>query len=93
MLPDTDPKNVIGVGNAAGVGALMTLLSDEARQEAEDVAASIEHVEIATESRFQDHFVAAMAFPTRDGTYPHLESRVKLPDPNGQKRTRKSKRR
>ncbi len=79
LIPDCDPDRVSAVGNAAGVGALMVLLSGTARVEVEAVTARIEKVETAVEPAFQEHFVAAMAFPHATLPFPHLAARVTLP--------------
>ncbi|MFP3915927.1 MAG: ASKHA domain-containing protein, partial [Actinomycetota bacterium] len=73
LIPDCDLSRVSSAGNAAGGGAIMALLSQSARIEVEDLAARIEKMETATEPRFQEHFVAAMAIPHRDHHFPHLE--------------------
>ena len=80
LIPDCDPDRVEGVGNAAGVGALMVLLSGAARTEVELVTASVEKVETAVEPGFQEHFVAAMALPHATLPYPQLARRVTLPE-------------
>lgn len=79
MVPDCDLDRVSSAGNAAGMGAMIALLSGVARTEIEDVARRIEKVETATEPSFQEHFVAAMAIPHRTESYPHLQTRVELP--------------
>jgi uncharacterized 2Fe-2S/4Fe-4S cluster protein (DUF4445 family) len=81
LLPDCDVDRVAAVGNAAGVGALMVLLSATARTEVEAVTARIEKVETAVEPAFQEHFVAAMALPHATIPYPRLAARVTLPAP------------
>jgi uncharacterized 2Fe-2S/4Fe-4S cluster protein (DUF4445 family) len=40
----------------------------------------VEKVETAVESRFQEHFVAAMAFPHKTAAFPNLAKVVKLPE-------------
>jgi uncharacterized 2Fe-2S/4Fe-4S cluster protein (DUF4445 family) len=81
LVPDCDVDRVEAVGNAAGVGALMLLLSAGARGEIERVAAEIVKVETAIEPAFQEHFVAAMAFPHAHLPYPRLAERITLPPP------------
>ncbi len=83
MIPDCPIENVVSVGNAAGTGARIALVNREARREIEAVVRTIEKVETAVEPRFQEHFVAAMAIPHNDAPYPHLRSRVTLPDDGG----------
>jgi len=65
--------------NAAGTGALIALLSAEARREIERVVRTVEKIETAVEPRFQDHFVAAMALPHATAPYPNLAQVVELP--------------
>jgi len=72
LIPDCDLDRVSAAGNAAGSGAIIALLSGAARREIEAVAARVEKVETATESRFQEHFVAAMGFPHSFHDFPHL---------------------
>ena len=79
LLPDCDLANVSSAGNAAGTGARIALLNASARGEIEEVVSRIEKVETATEPRFQDHFVSAMAFPHKSDPFPHLQRAVKLP--------------
>lgn len=81
LIPDCDLSRVSAAGNAAGSGAIMALLSAAARREAEEVARMIEKVETATEPRFQEHFVAAMAFPHSRHRFPRLSAAVELPEP------------
>ncbi|CAN5776167.1 ASKHA domain-containing protein [soil metagenome] len=81
LVPDCDVGRVEAVGNAAGVGALMLLLSAGARGELEGVAERIVKVETAIEPAFQEHFVAAMAFPHAHLPYDRLAERVTLPAP------------
>ncbi|MEE8599455.1 ASKHA domain-containing protein [Euzebya tangerina] len=81
LVPDCEPAHVTSVGNAAGHGSLMSLLSVAARRRGEQLASSIEKVETAIEPRFQEHFVAAMGFPHTTATYRHLAEHVALPAP------------
>ena len=79
MIPDCSIERISSAGNAAGTGAMIALLSGEARREIEAVAASIQKVETATEPRFQEHFVDAMAIPHRTAEYPNLSKIMTLP--------------
>ncbi|HEY7563757.1 MAG TPA: ASKHA domain-containing protein [Acidimicrobiia bacterium] len=81
MIPDCPIDQVSAAGNAAGTGAMMALLSGEARREIEDVAARVEKIETAVEPSFQEKFVAAMGIPHRDDAYPNLAQVVDLPAP------------
>jgi uncharacterized 2Fe-2S/4Fe-4S cluster protein (DUF4445 family) len=91
MIPDCDLDRVSAAGNAAGVGAMMALLSGVARAEIEEVAPRIEKVETAVEPRFQEHFVAALAIPHKTDPYPLLSKVVDLPSRtvSGQRRRRR----
>ena len=93
LLPDCELDDVGAAGNSAGTGALMVLLSSAARTEIEQVTARIDKVETAIEPDFQEHFVAAMAFPHASLPYSHLAERVLLPAPpaaGGPRRSRRS---
>ncbi|HEY7589562.1 MAG TPA: ASKHA domain-containing protein [Candidatus Limnocylindrales bacterium] len=79
LIPDCDLSRVASAGNAAGTGALIALLSGAARAEIEEVVRRVEKIETAIEPRFQEHFVAAMAFPHRTASCPNLSKAVKLP--------------
>jgi uncharacterized 2Fe-2S/4Fe-4S cluster protein (DUF4445 family) len=73
MIPDCDLNDVIAVGNAAGDGARIALLSREQRAEARRIAESVQHVQIAVSPDFQTEFVAAMGLPHATDPFPHLE--------------------
>ncbi|RDB43142.1 DUF4445 domain-containing protein [Halomonas sp. DQ26W] len=79
LIPDCDLEHVNSAGNAAGTGARIALLSRRARREIEEVVRRVQKVETATEPRFQEHFVAAMAIPHRHDLFPHLSAHVTLP--------------
>jgi uncharacterized 2Fe-2S/4Fe-4S cluster protein (DUF4445 family) len=80
LVPDCPLDGVRSVGNAAGAGAVIALLSATARAEMEAAVRAIEKIETATEPRFQELFVAAMAFPHATAPNPHLEQLVTLPE-------------
>ncbi|WP_163576506.1 ASKHA domain-containing protein [Halomonas faecis] len=79
LIPDCDLDHVTSAGNAAGTGARIALLSRKARREIEAAVRRVEKVETATEPRFQEHFVAAMAIPHRHDPFPQLRAEVTLP--------------
>jgi uncharacterized 2Fe-2S/4Fe-4S cluster protein (DUF4445 family) len=81
LVPDCPLDRVSAVGNAAGHGARIALVNAAARREIAEVVRRIEKIETAIESRFQEHFVAAMGFPHASDAFPHLSQRVRLPDP------------
>ncbi|ESR26693.1 Iron-sulfur cluster-binding protein [Lutibaculum baratangense AMV1] len=70
LIPDCDVEKVASVGNAAGTGARMALMNRGYRSEIEDLVKRIEKLETALEPKFQEHFVAAMAFPNKVDPFP-----------------------
>jgi uncharacterized 2Fe-2S/4Fe-4S cluster protein (DUF4445 family) len=100
MIPDCDLAQVSSAGNAAGTGARLALLSQEARTEIEQRARSIEKIETAVEKNFQQYFVEAMAIPHSLHSFTELARVVTLPaqsvaadDPagGGRRRRRRSR--
>jgi uncharacterized 2Fe-2S/4Fe-4S cluster protein (DUF4445 family) len=79
LVPDTPLELVQPAGNAAGTGALIALLSAEARRDIERIVRTVEKVETAVEPRFSEHFVEALAIPHRTAPSPHLAAAVRLP--------------
>ncbi|MDH3293849.1 MAG: ASKHA domain-containing protein [Acidimicrobiia bacterium] len=79
LIPDCPLDAVAAVGNAAGSGAVRSLLSTEERAEMEAVVASVIKIETATEPRFQELFVAALAFPHMNAPSDNLAAAVDLP--------------
>jgi uncharacterized 2Fe-2S/4Fe-4S cluster protein (DUF4445 family) len=79
LVPDAPVDRVVGAGNAAGTGALIALLSAEARHEIERVVRTVEKIETAVEPRFQEHFVEAMAIPHASAPATNLAREVQLP--------------
>ncbi len=80
LIPDCDLDDVKAVGNAAGTGALMALLNRGHRREIEQTVSKIEKIETALESKFQEHFVNAMAMPNKVDSFPKLSTVVTLPE-------------
>ncbi|MCX5683512.1 MAG: ASKHA domain-containing protein [Planctomycetota bacterium] len=63
LIPPLPLERVKFVGNAAGAGARMLLLSRDLRRVADDVARGVEHVELSRRPDFQARFAEAMFFP------------------------------
>ncbi|KSV75403.1 ASKHA domain-containing protein [Sinorhizobium sp. Sb3] len=80
LIPDCDLEEVKAVGNAAGTGALMALLNRGHRREVEQTVSKIEKIETALESKFQEHFINAMAMPNKVDAFPKLSAVVTLPE-------------
>jgi uncharacterized 2Fe-2S/4Fe-4S cluster protein (DUF4445 family) len=74
MIPDCDPRQIIPIGNAAGVGALVTLLNREKRSESEWVARMVEYVDLASLKDFKKEFIEALHIPHKKDPFPHLDS-------------------
>jgi len=66
MYPDVPLERVEFVGNTAGSGARMTLLSADERERAEDLAKKIEYVELGADPNFQNEFLSATYLPHRE---------------------------
>lgn len=81
MIPDCDLTKVRSVGNAAGTGARIALLSRAARTEIETVIRRVEKVETAIAPKFQEYFIAAMNLPNAVDPFPNLAKVVELPTP------------
>jgi len=63
LLPEGVPVNRIQpVGNAAGAGAVMSLLSREATEKAASLAKRCEHIELSAHRHFSDRFARALRF-------------------------------
>ena len=73
MIPDCDPGQIIPIGNAAGVGALVTLVNREKRSESDWVARMVEYVDLASLQGFKDEFIDALHIPHKKDPFPHLE--------------------
>lgn len=63
MLPNVSEDKITHIGNAAGVGACMALLSEEERAQADIQAKEVEHIELALHPDFENEYVKAMYFP------------------------------
>ena len=81
LVPDCPLDSVRAVGNAAGTGAVQALLSRSLRAEMEQAVRDVVKIETALEPRFQELFVAAMAFPHASAPMPHVSAVVQLPEP------------
>jgi uncharacterized 2Fe-2S/4Fe-4S cluster protein (DUF4445 family) len=96
LIPDCILERVESAGNAAGTGARIALLNVAARKEIETVAAEIVKIETATEDKFQEYFIDAMAFPHKTDAFPRLFSVVNRPiakAPSGSDKPRRRNRR
>ncbi len=62
LLPAILPEKIIAVGNAAGDGSRMALVSQSIRRRAYGLPAKVEHFELSTRPDFQDIFIDALSF-------------------------------
>jgi len=63
LIPRVRPGIIQSLGNAASTGASMVLLSKAYWQMANELAHSIEHIELSTRVDFNDYFVESLNFP------------------------------
>jgi uncharacterized 2Fe-2S/4Fe-4S cluster protein (DUF4445 family) len=64
IIPNVPMERIDSVGNAAGEGAKLALISRKILKDADRVAESVEHVELMLDAGFQDRFADAMMFGT-----------------------------
>jgi uncharacterized 2Fe-2S/4Fe-4S cluster protein (DUF4445 family) len=60
LLPEVPPERVSQVGNAAGTGARLALISRSHRQQAQEIAQRVRYIELARSPRFMRNFAEAM---------------------------------
>jgi uncharacterized 2Fe-2S/4Fe-4S cluster protein (DUF4445 family) len=60
MFPDVPLYKFSQVGNAAGLGARLALISREQRKQIQHVIGDVDYIELTTSSSFQDAFMSAM---------------------------------
>jgi len=65
LLPPVDPEKIYFIGNSSLAGARALLLSEQTKQKTEALVRKIRYVSLATNSRFQDTFIAALDFGWR----------------------------
>lgn len=63
LLPALPPQRITPVGNAAGSGARMVLLSREMRSLAFALPDRVKHIELFSRTDYQQEFIKALAFP------------------------------
>jgi uncharacterized 2Fe-2S/4Fe-4S cluster protein (DUF4445 family) len=63
LLPTVPTERIRGVGNAAGAGALLALLSREERRRAVELARGARHLELSRRPEFQMAFMETILFP------------------------------
>jgi uncharacterized 2Fe-2S/4Fe-4S cluster protein (DUF4445 family) len=63
MFPPLPRERFVQVGNAAGMGARLALVSRRCREAAGEIARRVEYVELTTHPRFVERYTAALALP------------------------------
>jgi uncharacterized 2Fe-2S/4Fe-4S cluster protein (DUF4445 family) len=63
LVPPVDVDKIIAVGNSAGEGAKIALLSYRERQVAFELPSRIEYIELSGRADFNDAFVSVLGFP------------------------------
>ncbi len=63
LLPAVQPDLIEQVGNAAGMGAAMMLVSESVREQAKSIAQRLTYLELAAQSEFKTEFMKAIPIP------------------------------
>lgn len=63
LLPPLPPERLLGMGNAAGRGAILALLSREMRRRADQIARGIAYIELSAHPAFGQEFLRQLSFP------------------------------
>ena len=66
MYPEVPLEKIKFVGNTAGTGSRMCLLSEEMREYAEEISKSVRYYELAVDPNFQSEYIKAMFLPHQD---------------------------
>lgn len=76
MIPDCPLDHVYSVGNAAGDGARIALLNRRKRLEAQQIARTIQRIELPVDPDFQNEYMAAMNLPHMEHRFAALEGLI-----------------
>lgn len=77
MIPEFTRNNIQQVGNAAGTGARMMLLSEAARSEAQRIPGQVDYIELAATPHYNREYLDALMLPHRDLTrFPETVKRL-----------------
>jgi len=63
MFPSLPPERFSQIGNAAGTGARLSLLSHRCRENARAIAQRMEYIELTTHPRFVETYASALMLP------------------------------
>lgn len=64
LIPDIAIDKIVAVGNIAGIGASMILLSEDTNQIIEEFSHRITHIELANDEDFMEVYIDSMNFPS-----------------------------
>jgi uncharacterized 2Fe-2S/4Fe-4S cluster protein (DUF4445 family) len=77
LLPETDPRKVIFVGNGSLMGAKMSALTNRIRRDVVEVTKKMTNFELSETVSYMDNYVAALFLPHTDlDKFPKLKSRL-----------------
>jgi len=77
LYPDLPRERMIRLGNSSGEGARLVLLSEESRQEAEQIARNITYFELNANEVFMNKFVGSKFLPhTNLDYYPTVKEKM-----------------
>lgn len=73
LLPDADRSRYEFIGNSSLAGARMSLLSRDALMKAHEIYKNITYVDLSSEPKYMDEYVASLFFPHTDlGRFPSV---------------------
>ena len=63
LLPETNPRRIVYVGNSSLAGARALMLSKSTREKTDPLTKKIRYLSLATDPRFQEYFIDSLNFP------------------------------
>ncbi len=66
LVPWVPVERIVAVGNSAGEGAKIALISFREREAANRIPELVEYLELSGRAEFNDTFTDALAFPSRE---------------------------
>ena len=64
LVPAVEKDKIKSIGNAAGRGAQMVLMSDDEKERSIEISNTVEYIELSSSQDFQMEFMMAMNFPS-----------------------------
>jgi uncharacterized 2Fe-2S/4Fe-4S cluster protein (DUF4445 family) len=78
LFPEVPLERIKGIGNAAGSGAKMALMSNRLREKASVLAKELTYVELAAQKDFEDRFYSSLYFPHMDlSKFPEVAAKIR----------------